>query len=518
MRISDIARSLSEEGLGCALIGDGAANAASVCFDSRDVKKGNGALFAALPGERVDGLAFIASAVKNGAVAVMASSQTEGIGVPQLIVSDARAAFSKAAHLVYGEPSKRLVVIGVTGTNGKTTTTYLIEAILEAAGFKPGVIGTVNYRYNGRFFDAPHTTPEASEAHRIMRDMADDRVTHCVMEVSSHALSQKRVEDCVFRAGVFTNLTHEHLDYHHTMEEYFEAKAILFKRLLKNSGGVSVINVDDAWGGRLAGELNKALTFSLRSDKAASIVLRPGSFTLGDSGIQAACDTPAGAIVIRSRLVGEYNLQNILGAIGASIAVGVGPAAIEAGIASLKRVPGRLEKSVLAERMGIAAYVDYAHTGDALERALSALRKVAGGRVITVFGCGGNRDKGKRPVMGAVSAALSDITIITSDNPRDEDPLEIIKEVESGVVKAGLRRCGKEDAPETKAYIIMPDRREAIRKAASIVRQGDTILVAGKGHEGYQIAGGVISHFNDLEELDAAIAAKTVSKKAAYET
>jgi UDP-N-acetylmuramoyl-L-alanyl-D-glutamate--2,6-diaminopimelate ligase len=324
------------------------------------------------------------------------------------------------------------------------------------------------------------------------------------MEVSSHALSQKRVEDCVFKAGVFTNLTHEHLDYHHTMEEYFDAKAILFKRLLKNSGGVPVINVDDAWGSRLAGGLNEAITFSLCSDKAASIA--PKRATLGDSGIQAVCDTPAGAIAIRSSLVGEYNLQNILGAIGASIAVGIKPERIEAGIANLKRVPGRLEKS--AGQMGIAAYVDYAHTGDALKRALEALRQVAKGRIITVFGCGGNRDRGKRPEMGAVSAALSDITIITSDNPRDEDPLEIIKEVEAGAIKAGARRCNGSETPETKAYVVMPDRREAIQKAVSLAREGDTVLVAGKGHEVCQIALGVSSHFNDLEELDGAISRK----------
>ncbi len=505
MKISEIARSLSEAGLDCTLIGDGAVDAASVCFDSRDVGKGAAALFAALPGEHVDGLAYIAGAVKNGAVAVLAQRPTHALAVPQLIVSDARAAFSKASHLVYGEPSKRLVVIGVTGTNGKTTTTYLIEAILEAAGFKPGVIGTVNYRYGGRVFDAPHTTPEASELHGIMKDMIEAGMTHCVMEVSSHALSQKRVDDCVFKAGVFTNLTHEHLDYHHTMEDYFEAKAILFKRLLKISGGVPVINVDDAWGSRLALALDNALTFSISSDKAASIA--PKSLAIGASGIQAVCDTPAGVVAIRSSLVGEYNLQNILGAIGASIAVGVSAERIEAGIAGCKRVPGRLERSASAARIGIAAYVDYAHTGDALKRSLEALRQVAKGRVITVFGCGGNRDRGKRPEMGAVSAALSDITIITSDNPRDEDPLEIIKEVEAGAIKAGARRCNGSETPETKAYVVMPDRREAIQKAVSIAREGDTVLVAGKGHEVHQIARGVNSHFNDLEEIDSAIAA-----------
>ncbi|MBI2400901.1 MAG: UDP-N-acetylmuramoyl-L-alanyl-D-glutamate--2,6-diaminopimelate ligase, partial [Deltaproteobacteria bacterium] len=392
-----------------------------------------------------------------------------------------------------------LVLLGITGTNGKTTTTYILESILRSAGANPGVIGTVNYRYNGRVFAAPHTTPQAPELQAILKEMAEGGVTHCVMEVSSHALEQKRVGCCRFKAGVFTNLTHDHLDYHKTMDEYFRCKSLLFSNL-HETGGASVINIDDPWGKRLKETFADALTFSLK--QGASVY--PKNFSLLEGRTEAVIATPAGDVQVSSHLVGEYNLQNILGAIAVASAIGIGKEAISKGISALERVPGRLEKIESKGSRVFRAYVDYAHTGDALERALQALRPVTSGRLITVFGCGGNRDRLKRPKMAEISARLSDFTIVTSDNPRDEDPLEIIKEVEAGI--KGLRKFEPESVPSEKGYMVVPDRKEAIRKAVALAGSGDTILVAGKGHEDYQIIKGVKHHFDDFEVIQEAIA------------
>lgn len=483
----------------------------AVAYDSRNVRKGKGFVFVAVKGEHADGHDFIGKAVEAGAICIVGEKEALGVSVPQLIVGDARAALSKVADLLYGSPSKKMTVVGVTGTNGKTTTTYLLESIFREAGFNPGVIGTVNYRYGGSVYAAPHTTPEAPELHNILAEMLSAGVTHCAVEVSSHALAQGRVADCAFRAGVFTNLTHEHLDYHRTMDEYYAAKAILFKGLLKESGGASVINIDDVWGRRLAAEVDGAFTVSLskgamtktgKMTKTGSMIY-PREYELSGSGIKAVVSTPAGELKISSRLVGEYNLQNILCAVGAAVSIGIPVGAVIAGVQSLRRVPGRLDK-LEAGGLGFTAYVDYAHTADALERALEAVRKISKGRVITVFGCGGNRDRLKRPQMGMASARLSDVTIVTSDNPRDEDPLDIIAEIETGI--KGVRRYEPGNAPDGKGYMAVPDRAAAIRKAVELARPGDTILVAGKGHEDYQIVKGAKTHFDDMEELRRAIA------------
>ncbi len=491
--------------LDCEVLGtkDADFEVVGISVDSRDIKKGaegEGVLFAAIQGEHVDGHKFIKTAVENGAVCVMAERPAQGIPVPQVIVPDARAALSRISDVFYGEPSKKLIMTGVTGTNGKTTTTYLLESIFREAGFNPGVIGTVNYRYGGKTFPATHTTPDAPYLHKILREMLDAGVTHCVMEVSSHSLAQKRVNDCRFNVGVFTNLTHEHLDYHHTMEEYFRCKSVLF-RLLKDSGGFSVINIDDPWGKLLKKEFPSAFTYSLKEGASIS----PSDYRLREGLTEASVKTPAGYVQISSHLVGEYNLQNILASIGAGYALGVDCDTLGKGINALRRVPGRLEK-IEASRPGAGpfrAYVDYAHTGDALERALLALKRVSGGRVITVFGCGGNRDRLKRPKMGEVSARLSDISIITSDNPRDEDPIEIIKEIEAGIT--GVKKSGPDETLEGKCYTVIPERGTAIRKAVKTARKGDTILVAGKGHEDYQIIKGKKTRFDDFEVLNEAI-------------
>src|SRR3990170_6313839 len=313
----------------------------AVSCDSRNIELDprpfTGSLFVAIPGEHVDGHSFVPRAVSAGAIAVLAEKETPAIEATQVIVPDVREAISKASDIFYGQPSKSLVTIGVTGTNGKTTTTYILESILRKAGHNPGVIGTVNYRYNGKTLPAPHTTPQAPELHKILREMKDAGVTHCVMEVSSHALEQKRAADCRFRAGVFTNLTHDHLDYHKTMDEYFRCKSILFE-LLSSSGGASVINIDDPWGRKLSDRFKSSMTFSLKG--GASIY--PKSASLLEGRTEAVISTPGGDMAISTHLVGEYNLQNILGAIGVALSLGIGIEAIAKGIASLERVPGRL--------------------------------------------------------------------------------------------------------------------------------------------------------------------------------
>lgn len=494
--------------LNCKVLGAADVDVTGICYDSRKVDKGSpgsGVIFAAMPGEHVDGRAFVKDAVARGASCVLTGAPVSGVAAPQVVVEDVREALSIISSAFYGDPSSRLKIAGVTGTNGKTTTAYLLESIFKEAGFQAGVIGTVNYRYGGHIREAPHTTPQAPELQKILKEMADSGVTHCAMEVSSHALGQKRVLGCGFDTAVFTNLTHEHLDYHRTMDEYFRCKSLLFKELLKERSGPPAVNIDDPWGARLARGLKEALTFSLK--KGASIY--PEKYDLKEGGIEASVKTPRGAVSISSNLAGEYNLHNILGAVGAALSLGIPIDAISSGVAALKRVPGRLEKiESTAPGKRFRAYVDYAHTGDALERALGALRRISTGRIITVFGCGGNRDRLKRPEMGEISARLSAFTIVTSDNPRDEDPLEIIKEIESGIT--GVRRWDPEETPgfsaQDKGYMAIPDRKEAIRKAVSIAGDNDTILVAGKGHEDCQIVKGTKFHFNDAEEIKEAVA------------
>jgi UDP-N-acetylmuramoyl-L-alanyl-D-glutamate--2,6-diaminopimelate ligase len=494
MRLTEVIRGVSSE-----ILGADDVEITGISCDSRKVERGagGGVIFVAVPGEHTDGHAYIKSAVDSGASAVLAERATEGVKVPQVIVKEIRAALSKVSDNFWGRPSERLRVVGITGTNGKTTTTYLLESVIKEAGGVPGVIGTVNYRYGGGVYPAPHTTPQSPDLHRVLREMADSGVTHCIMEVSSHALEQKRVADCRFACGVFTNLTLDHLDYHKTMEEYFRCKTILF-RLVEANKGAAVINRDDPWGARLIKEFPSALTYGLNAGG-----IRPESYALKDGGIEAVLRTPAGSVSLSSDLVGEYNLYNILAAAGAAVSLGVDGGAIARGIAALKRVPGRLEKVEATGKRNFRAYVDYAHTGDALERALGALRAVAAGRIITVFGCGGNRDRSKRPVMGEIAARLSEITIVTSDNPRDEDPLEIINEVEAGI--KGIRKLDPNGPFTGKCYAVIPDRAEAIRKAVGTAQDGDTILVAGKGHEDYQIVKGKKHHFDDFEVVKSAI-------------
>jgi UDP-N-acetylmuramoyl-L-alanyl-D-glutamate--2,6-diaminopimelate ligase len=510
--------------LDCELLGDAEVEVTSITCDSRTLGPGAvpGALFVALPGASSDGHGFIAEAAARGAVAVLAERAEPGITIPQVIVPDARAALASVSSVFYGEPSSRMVVVGITGTNGKTTVAYLLEAIFKEAGFNTGVIGTINYRYGATLRPAPYTTPEAPELNRIMKEMADAGVTHCIMEVSSHALEQKRVDGCRFDATVFTNLTHEHLDYHHTMEEYFHAKSLLFRLLKDDASGKNpanparaanptraaratdpVINMDDPWGAKLSKEFAPVLGFGF--DERA--VVRPIEYSLGEAGIEASVTTPQGDVRVSSALVGKYNLENILGAIAVSSALSLKCDVIARGVGALKGVPGRLEQVPVPGVAGFRAYVDYAHTGDALERVLDELGRISKGRIITVFGCGGNRDRLKRAGMARAAAMRSTITIITSDNPRDEDPGAIIADIEAGMSGVTKRAANEAIAPRSKdkCYLVIPDRREAIQEAVRMAGSGDTVLVAGKGHEDYQIVKGERSRFNDVEELKAAI-------------
>lgn len=474
------------------LLGDGATTLTGITADSRAV--GEGFLFAAMRGERYDGHDFLESAVQSGAVAALVEKADAALPITQIIVPDTRAVAGKVADTFYGHPADALSLIGVTGTNGKTTTTYLIDSILQRAGLKSGLLGTISYRHGGTSSTASHTTPEAIELHRHMREMVDEGATHCVMEVSSHALAQRRVDGCNFDVGIFTNLTQDHLDYHRTMESYGASKARLFDSLIGDDGW-AVVNVDDQWGRKLAdGIHHRLLRYTLAGDGGE---IRAGERAFTEAGIVAELDTPVGGLFVSSPLIGEFNLANIAAAVGCGIALGVKKEAIEEGIRLMERVPGRLER--IPTPYGFTAFVDYAHTGDALERVLKTLADIKRGRLITIFGCGGDRDRGKRPVMGAVATRWSDLAIITSDNPRGEEPLSIIAEIEAGI--EGVRRYEAGETPASKGYMVIPDRGEAIARAVELAEGDDIILVAGKGHEDYQIVGDRRLPFDDRVEL-----------------
>ena len=469
-----------------------------ISCNSKEVEAGN--LFVAIKGAKADAGVFAKNAVEKGAACVVTEKKLD-IAVSQIIVRDSRSALARLSDRFFGKPSKKLKMVAVTGTNGKTTVTYLIESIFTQAGLNSGVIGTVNYRYGGRVFPAPLTTPSAPALQKLLKEMLDSGVTHCAMEVSSHSILQRRVEGTRFDVKVFTNLTPEHLDYHRTMEEYFRAKASLFTDAAFETGrAVSIINVDDRWGEILQKEVRPSLRYSL--GKNADIY--PVGYSVTKDGIEADIYTPRGTVSVASPLVGEHNLYNILASAGACCVLGLPLDAVGKGIAALKNVPGRLERvngggASGGAGGGIRAYVDYAHTPDALERTLTVISGISKGRVITVFGCGGNRDRLKRPVMGGISARLSDVTIVTSDNPREEDPLEIIKEIEKGM--GGIKKYDGRAQGANKGYMIITDRSEAIKKAVEIAKAGDTILVAGKGHEDCQIVKGGKFAFDDREVL-----------------
>lgn len=470
-------------------------------YDSRRVQPGDA--FFAWRGQAQDGHRFLADAVANGAVALVIEERPAS-GLPATIVrvDNARRALAAMAQVYYGDPSRDMAVVGVTGTNGKTTTTYLLEAVLAEAGRAPAVVGTVNYRFGQAVHTAPHTTPEAVELLEQVAQFRAAGARSLVMEVSSHALDQYRADGIRFQVGVFTNLTPEHLDYHGDMESYFASKLRLFRELLPAAGGRAVINIDDAYGARLAQLLPDALTCG----RAARALIRPEELAVTLNGIHGRVITPAGPVVLASPLLGDYNVENLLGAIGAAVALELPAAVIERGLARAAAVPGRLER--VENGRGAVALVDYAHTGDALDRVLQALQALNPARILTVFGCGGDRDSRKRPVMGEVAARRSDIVVVTSDNPRTEEPRQIIEQIRPGVAGIHPHEWTREEAVagRGRGYVVIPDRREAIRFAVGLLRPNDVLLVAGKGHEDYQILGTTRIHFDDREELRNAFA------------
>lgn len=476
---------------------------AGVTHDSRRVKPGD--LFVALEGERVDGRRFVPEAVERGAVAVLASGAAPpDVDVPWLAADEPRRLLGELAARVHDHPDARLLTAGITGTNGKSTVVALLASILDASGRPSARLGTLGYRFRDVELAAEHTTPEAPDLFAALAAFADAGAEAAVMEVSSHALALERVTAARFDLAVFTNLTRDHLDFHHDVEDYFAAKQRLFT-LLKE-GGRAVVHVGDAWGARLAEELPRALTCALRLGDAADRSGTPAApapavtisrAELGLEGTRGTLETPRGRFGFRARLLGRYNLENILCAMAAAEALELPHEVIAAGVAACAPLPGRLEP-VEAEPGGAPGFpvlIDYAHTEEALRAVLASVRELCPDRrLIVVFGCGGDRDAGKREPMGRIAGELADLAIVTSDNPRGEDPLRIIAAIETGLAASG-----------NESYRVMPDRREAIRRAVAVADAESVVLIAGKGHEEYQIVGDRRLPFSDRDEARAAL-------------
>lgn len=465
-----------------AIEGDLDREISGITYDSRRVTSGS--LFVAIPGQNADGHEFISTAIDRGAAAVLC--ERNGF-VPnraaKIKVADAREALAMAAAAFYGYPSTKLKVIGVTGTNGKTTVAFMIKHLLETAGIKTGLIGTIRYEVGERVIPAHRTTPEALELQQMLAHMVRADCEACVMEVSSHALDLKRVHGIDFDLAIFTNLTQDHLDYHGTMEAYFEAKKKLFTSSgsgLKQKG--AVINIDDPYGERLAKETQAEVQLTYGLGELAKV--RASRIQLGKDTTDMAIDAGEHRFHCKLPLIGRHNIFNALAAIGAGVYLKLGVQALRTGLNTMEAVPGRLENVARGNAFGV--YVDYAHTDDALRHVLSTLREITPGRVLLTFGCGGNRDTGKRPKMGRVAAELADYTIITSDNPRKESAEAIASQIEEGFAQAGRGE-----------HRIELDRRRAIDDLIRMAQPGDSVLIAGKGHETYQEFEDTIVPFDD---------------------
>jgi len=472
--------------------------ALDVTHDSRACAPGS--VFVAIRGEKTDAHRFIPQAVERGAIAMISELPSGGENAPAWIqVGNARAALALSAAAVHGHPSQRLKLVGITGTNGKTTTAHLIDSIIRMSEGTSAMFGTITHRVGNEAAAALNTTPEASDIQRMLGRAIDAGCRSAVMEVSSHAIDLHRADALKFAAAVFTNLTRDHLDYHGTMEAYFAAKEKLFNGSLGSQPGVSVINVDDEYGRRLFKSAKGdriSYGFGNRTDVGTD------DFTMSPRGLAFTANTPAGSIEIVSALVGRFHVFNILAAVATGLALGANLDDIARGVAECSSVSGRFEQVTLSgsPQMPFAVIVDYAHTDDALRNVLQTAREVAGkARVITVFGCGGDRDRTKRAPMGELAASLSDVAIVTSDNPRTEDPEAII-----GDIEAGLKRVAR-------PYVKLTDRREAIFHAIGEAREGDVVLIAGKGHETYQVIGARRIHFDDHEVAREAMKGREVA-------
>ncbi len=471
----------------------------SIHYRSQALKPGG--LFVAVSGHQADGHNYIDDAVRRGAVAVVSEKPVHSGRAVVVEVKNSRSALGNIAGRFYGDPSSCLCIIGVTGTNGKTTTTYLIESMLKEAGFNVGVVGTINYRYNGKIFPSPMTTPESLDLQEMLHEMQVHHVTHVVMEVSSHAIDLCRVENCWFDIGVFTNLSQDHLDYHESMDAYWECKKRLFTDLLtcgpKKDNAVAVINFDDAKGRALYHAFeSKKISVSARGDAMVSLK----NINSDCNGISGDIFSPFEKASFHSPLVGAYNAENIVCAAGAAVALNQPLRTVSAGIEKMHAVPGRLEK--VSNDRGIFVYIDYAHTPDALDNALKALDALKTSKLICVFGCGGNRDRDKRPRMGEIAGRWCDLVVVTTDNPRNEAPEDIIRQIEGGIKKTMPYQSVRKDFSkmiQRKGYVVEPDRKEAIRIGITAAQPGDMVLIAGKGHEAYQVIGSRTYPFDDRQ-------------------
>ncbi|WP_322905742.1 UDP-N-acetylmuramoyl-L-alanyl-D-glutamate--2,6-diaminopimelate ligase [Paenibacillus campi] len=466
--------------------------------DSRAVQPGD--LFICLPGLTVDGHDFAAQALAKGAVALVVEREL-AVDVPQLIVSSCRHAMAVLGDAFYDHPSRRLKMIGITGTNGKTTTSYLIERIMNDNGVNTGLIGTIEMRYNGNAVPMPRTTPEALILQRMLGQMADSGVEACVMEVSSHALEQGRVKGTDYRTAIFTNISQDHLDYHHTMAEYIAAKGLFFSRLGNNYAKpeqrkYAVLNIDDPASDYYR-RITAADVITYGVEQPADV--RASNIRITSTGTSFHLTTFRGETDVTLKMVGTFNVYNALAAITAALIENVPLEQIRHSLEQIPGVDGRVE--LVEAGQPFAVIVDYAHTPDGLDNVLSTIKEFAQQRIITVFGCGGDRDRTKRPLMGKVAAKYSDYTLITSDNPRTEDPAFILTEIEAGL---------QEQQIDTARYELIVDRRLAIQKAVEMAQPGDVLLIAGKGHETYQIIGQETIDFDD--RLVAKEAIRSLSK------
>jgi len=476
VRLADVAATVGAE-----VRGDGNHTVRDAAHDSRDVPPGS--LFFCIRGEHADGHAFAQQAVDAGAAALVVDHPL-AVAAPQLVVRSVREAIGPMAAEVFGHPARGLTVVGITGTNGKTTITYLLESVFRAAGRRPGVIGTTGLRIDGAASRLAHTTPEAPELHRTLARMRDAGVQAVAIEVSSHALAQHRVDGLVVDAAVFTNLSQDHLDLHGTMEGYFETKRLLFT---PEHARRAVVNADDPYGKRLL-EAPAIPSTSYAVDTDADV--RAAELSVDGAGSTAIVD----GVLVRTALRGRFNVDNVLAALAAAQAVGIGIDVGARGVAQVRSVPGRMEPVDAGQDFTVV--VDYAHTPDSIHSVLRGARGSADGRVIVVFGCGGDRDRAKRPMMGRAAAEDADLVIVTTDNPRSEDPGAIIDEITSGI-------------PNGAAAIVEPDRAAAIERAIGVAQPGDVVVVAGKGHETTQEVDGMLLPFDDREVARAALARRS---------
>ena len=484
----------------------GSTTATAVVYDSRRATPG--AVFVGLRGQKDDGARFAPQAVARGAVLVVAETPApDAYQGAWVVVPDARLALAVLADRFHQHPSGALRVVGITGTNGKTTTAYLLRSILEAAGERCGLLGTVVYSVGREDREATRTTPESPDVQHMLHEMVDNGCAAAVMEVSSHALALKRVDGVQFAAGVFSNLTRDHLDFHGDMETYFASKRRLFEML--PDGAPAVVNVDDPKGQLLAASVRRPVTYGMHT--SADVTPEPFDYAL--TGLRFTARTPRGDLRVKSTLVGQPNVYNLLAAIATADALAVPHEAIESGIEQLPGVPGRFEV-VSQPGDDIGVVVDYAHTDDALKNLLETARALSTGRLITVFGCGGDRDRTKRPLMGAVGGKLSDVLIVTSDNPRTEDPAAIIDEVLRGIPGGADRAArGSRPGPRGPEVLAIVDRRDAMTKAIDIARPGDLVIVAGKGHEKTQVVGDRELPFDDVAVSREALARRRMRQR-----